>query len=857
MKKRKKLWIRLGAAAAVVVLAAGAYLKFFSAVRYDYSHLLPAAKQEKATAFRPLGTESRAGGMQIAAKNGEFELLVNPATAEIAVLDGRSGAVWYSNPPDRKSDGTANELAADSLSSQMDIAYFDENRKQQFFYSFGDSVERGQFQVQSLKDGLKVTYTLGDLSLGADALPRSISEQRLNEKVLDRLSDTAQKKAVKRAYVKDSNKKGNMVFLESTANSEIILGRVLKAFEQAGYTKEDLAYDNSQAGITVIKEKKTAVIPLEYRLKDDGLSVTVPAGGIQEKGGIKLQYIEPLKFFGAGSLRDTGYLMVPSGSGGIINFNNGKQRFEAYRQNLYGDDLVESNGVRLQVTEPARLPVFGLRNGDNAFLARIESGDSAAAVLADVSGRLTSYNTVYPRFTLRSFDQMAMSGATGSASRMTIVENEMLKSDLTVTYRFLPKDRADYSGMARCYRELLTSEGKLKPLGESEAVPFYLDVLGAAEKQKFLAGFPYQGTVTMTTYRQAEEMLGVLSKNGVKNVRMRYLGWFNRGVNHDIPTAVHLIGSLGSRADLARLDRTVSQGGGRLYPDAAFQKTAQRSKRYTELRDSARYLDGWAANAAEYDRAEMVMKSLYPAGIYNLVSPNTLPGIVDRFLPSYGKLGVNGLSLRDLGDLLTSDKRKGYPVNREAAKAIAVEQMGRLGKDHSLMISGGNAYSLGFSQDLVNVPSTGNRFDIIDEIIPFYQMVVHGSADCTGTAANLTEGYDSKAQLLKMLSWGMYPHYLFSYESSSELEHTASESFYSTDYRDWLNDAAAAYRTVNEVCAGVRTAKITRYVMLRKDVYRTEYDNGVSVTVNYGKEPVTVGSVTVGAENFALEGSPK
>lgn len=852
MKKWKK---RLLVSSVCIVAAAAVAGGVLYYNKYDYSSLLPKNTPETPTGFHPLGEESKAKGMQIAAQNGTLELLVKEDSAEIGVLDKRTGQIWYSNPQNRSLDKIANEVAKNSLASQMDITYYDKNRERHEFNTYSDCVQKKQFKIQSLKNGLRVTYTVGNLSLGADAIPKYISKQRFQEKVVSKIKDTKNKKAVVQSYIEDTGNKDRMMFLESTKLSDIIMSRVLKGFAEAGYTGEDLKFDNKAAGIAEKSDLQYVVVPLDYKLENDRLSVTVPTNLIQETGGIKILYLEPMKFFGAGSKNDSGYLFVPSGSGGLIDFNNGKTGEDLYMQPVYGDDPALGNTTRTQVTEPVRMPVFGIKRNDDAVFACITQGESAATLLAGVSGKTNSYNYVYPRFTLRSTSKIDISQTSGSDSAMTIVENNVDRGNMTVTYCFLSRQDADYSGMARYYRQMLTQNGTLKRLTQMDGTPFYLDIVGAVEKKEFAVGFPYRGTVSMTTYRQAEEILSELRKNGVRDVQMRYLGWFNKGINNDIPSSVKPVGSLGGTGDLLGLNSALESFGGHLFPDVAFQHISDQSHFYWESKESARYLDQWSVETTDYDRAKLHMGTLYESGVYDIVSPNTLPGVVDQFLPGYEKIGVKGLSVRDLGDVLTSDKRKAYPISRDASKFITGDQLNKLRRNFRLMVSGGNAYALPYASSLVNVPDTGNQFYLLDETIPFYEMVVHGSVDYSGQATNLVEGYDSGTQLLHLLEYGMAPHYIMSYQNSSELADTPSDSLYSTDYRVWLGDAAATYQKVGKIYADLRTHYIDRYVIHEKGVYETVFDNGVSIYVNYTDRPVTVGSVTVEAKGYALGGS--
>lgn len=821
-----------------------------STYKYDYSSLIPRFTTGAAKQFESMGTDPQVGNMQIAAQNDSLELCINPKTTEIAVKDKRTGNVWYSNPQGRNSNGAS----ADALSSQMYVTYFDTKRNEMQYSSYSDSVKKNQFKIESLDGGVKVTYTMGTMTVEADSIPKYMSKARLNA-LLSKVKTEDDKDAISESFTEDTAKPGRMIFMDSAKQSDIIMGQIIEGLKEAGYTSKDLKIDNAQAGIQTQSEASYFTIPLEYQLVDDKLSVTVPSDQIVEKGGDKILYMEPLEYFGAGSTKDNGYLFVPSGCGGLINFNNGKKTEQQYIQSVYGEDYAAAGHNMSEISEPIRMPVFGLKKGNAAVFAYIDNGDGDASIIAGVSGTACPYNYVHPRFTLRTTDKVALSQASGTVGEMKIVENASYKGPFNVKYCFLKQNDADYSGMARYYRDILTKNGTLKPLSKTDGVPFYLDVLGAVEKDKYFVGVPYQGVCPMTTYQQAGDILSAFRKSGVKNIQMRYLGWFNGGINNNVPRSIDMISRLGGKNDLQSLEKNLSSNGGRLYLDAALQQVAYNTPHYDESKESARYLDQWAVENCDDNMATISFAGLPDNAFYDVVSPNSLPGLVDNFLSKFEKLGVKGLSLRDMGSLLISDKRDKYPINREISKYIVIDQLKKMAKNNQLIISGGNNYSLPYANSFVDVPSTGNNYYLLDQVVPFYEMVVHGSVDYSGEAANISSSEDVNSQILHMMEYGLTPHYLVSYQDGSELKDTAFEKYYSTGYQNWLSDAAEAYQQVDSVYSQLRTAKIQQYKICQKGVSETVYDNGVTVYVNHTAKPVTIGSVTINANGYTLGGS--
>ena len=104
------------------------------------------------------------------------------------------------------------------------------------------------------------------------------------------------------------------------------------------------------------------------------LSCSILTDEIIEAGECSIMSISLLPFFGAGSVKDTGYLMVPDGSGALIYFNNGKHIYEKYSEKVYDRD--ENFDVTEDNERKQKYPAAGIRNSKNsrALLGIITQG---------------------------------------------------------------------------------------------------------------------------------------------------------------------------------------------------------------------------------------------------------------------------------------------------------------------------------------------------------------------------------------------------------------------------------------------------------------------------------------------------
>lgn len=792
-------------------------------------------------------------GMGLIAEQRDLQLYYNEETTEIAVRVKKSGKVWYSNPQGRADDGLATPYERDIMSSQFTISFRDQIVTLDTYANYSRSVEQQQFTAQQIENGIRVTYTLGDTSLGIEALPKYISKERFQEKVLKPLDDKTSRYVEGRYYptVSDPNV---MERLDEQISKQLVLTKMQAAFTEAGYTAEDLAYDNEQHGVGggSSSDKPHFVLPIEYQLDEQGLVVSVPLSELQETEQYRIGSLDLLPYFGAAGTEETGYMFVPDGTGSLIYLNNGRVQEEQYAQRVYGPDFNDNSRNRSQISEYARMPVYGMKADDHAWLATIQNGDAIASVRADISGKQSSYNHAFTSFAVRGEDTLEL--YTGrNQQNIALYSNKRYEGDLRVQYVFLEGEDANYSGMARAYQTMLVEAKQLTPLNNKRELPFYVDLLGAIDKQDSILGVPYNATYEMTTIQQAEQIRKLLEDHDIDRVQMRYLGWFGKGVNHRPPDRVKLISELGSASDLINLNRNLQRTGGMLYPDVAFQHIYRDQGTFTASADAARFITREIAERSPYNPALNRMNS--ELGSYYLLSPAKLPYFVDQYLDQYKTYAGAGLSLRDLGDVLHADYREKRVIFRETAKGIVIDQLETVKSQvPELMIQGGNAYAWSTADHLVNVPTSTSRFSITDIEIPFYQMVVHGYIEYTGSPINLDDEQDLNIQLLQAIELGLAPHVFWSAQPSSDLKYTRYDSYYSTAYEDWLTDAVQLYHEAAQVLTPVLTQRMITHELLQDGVTRMTYENGTRIIVNKTETAVTIDGIHVKGQGYAVTG---
>lgn len=827
------------------------YIRFYS---YDgYKENLSSYVYSQGEEFVAIDEEKPSlVGMELVAENDNLKLYTNIKTAEVAVYDKRNQTAIYSNPVNADEDSIANMTNKNYLKSQFLINYFNKNRATGVYDSYSMAVERDQVKAEKIKDGIRYIYNVGDYtSRRTGMVPIYISEEKIEE-IQSKLSEE-DGVAIGRYYM-DSDIGDGMLELNGVAQkNRITLEKIEGFLQEAGFTEEEYYEQMAMAGVEE-EEKISFTIPLEYRLEEDGLLVSLPTGEIEEYGGAKLYRIQLLRNMGAAGQDEEGYIVVPNGSGSLINFNNGKTNTADYSQYIYNIDPIADSLTQTEFTEKARLPLFGICRKNSSLLVTIEDGASLSNITAGVSGKYSTYNYAYPSFQLRGYDILSLFGNTGNEADLPIVIKDIYDVNLSVKYTMLTEEHSGYTGLANYYRQRLIDQGVLTLKDGNGDIPFYYDLVGGVKETSHFLGTQYLSINPISTFEEAGEIFDDLQASGIENQVINLQGWFNGGYYHDVSNKVKVIRKLGGKSGLEDLGKKIEDKGGSLYLDTSLQKVSYISKRYKQNQESSRYYGaGYYAFFANVNPATLSKVSSlgYPETGYYLVSPKFLSRYVDGFIKGTDKIDINGLSLRDLGDVLHSDQKRKNVINREEALDVVKAQFEKLNNTgKKLLVSGGNDYSFKHSSDIINAPMTDNKYFIIDENIPLYQMIIHGCIDYSGALINFNDDIDRDNLTLKLIEYGASPHYLFTKESANEIKYTGLHKYYSTKYDIWKDEAVKIYHDVNAALSKVSGENMIDYEIIKDGVSKVTYSNGIVFYINYLSEDVKTDGVVIPAKGY-------
>lgn len=573
----------------------------------------------------------------------------------------------------------------------------------------------------------------------------------------------------------------------------------------------DYAVKGGTLQATYTFDKFGIKLSLQYTLTEHGLVAAIPSEGIVEAGDRRMLSLNLLPFFGAApeDAKD-GYQFVPDGPGGLIYFDRERTigGDKNYIQPVYGMEI--SNYIFSEAQrEPIGYPVFGMKEGGQAFAAIIAQGEMTALIKAQPAGGVSSFHSSNAEFVYRQEYSKRLSRL---SAPVTLIQEERIKQDRVVEYRLLTGQNADYVGMANAYRDYLTETNqltkRLDPVGD---IPLELTLLGGNARKTTLS----TDYIPTTTFEQANEIVTRLVEDGVGQLRVTYDGWRSNGeLNTGERFAVEK--KLGGADGLERLAGQLKMLGVDTFRlDANLLWTA--NSRTGELARSGgvRGIDGSVYN---------------DSGSFMLTPLQGVPLAV-QWWEAMRKLGVTGVSFSRFGQTVYRDYNEDKPLEREDTAGLYGGLFRKLGGDQAnVAAQRANAYALAGVDYIGSLTLDSNHDFIVDETVPFFPMVIHGYVTYSGRPGNLRDLY--KEEQLKAVEYGAIPSFLITYDSPRLLKDTWTEGLYSSEFKMWeqrIKEEVALFQQL----APVLHQQMVGHKRVRDDVYATTYEDGTVVEVDY------------------------
>jgi len=853
--------------AVIAVVLAAALIICIAPVKLDRAKVtLPAGKASETAELKLSSSNLAPKDMQLAVTDRNLSLFINKQTGAFSVYDANADVYWNSNPTaEQIASSGAMGTVKNEMNSQLVLTYYDANGLQQFFNTFTHSAEGGNLEFSSIKNGVSVTYTIGENEILISMLPAAIEKEKFAEEILDGLSEE-DKETVLKYYdlrqisklTEEQQKKYQENFPKADKDAEYYFLNLFAPdyalpkiydviFNKTDYSSDDMAEDNKKVGYEGETETLMQIkITVEYTLENGSFKVRIPADDISVSGDIYLTNIELLPFFAAADTSDNGYIIVPDGSGGIINLNNGRTRTPDLEIPVYGKDGSLSVNEKNVSESSAKLPIFAMVKNNAAFLSVIEQGDAISTLTARVSGAKTNINQIYPSFCILPKDAMVIKTSKESMAT-NLYQNDYYAGDIVLNFTFFGEDLANYSALANSYRSYLIEKGILTEKDTNKSM--YVSLTGKIETVKSFFGINYNSYDTVTSFKDAQIIAEKLKKLGVSNLNFAFRSWYGGGLAADIPSNVSPASDIGGKKALESLCKTLGDSSS-LALGADVVKIWQGVPYFNSIKYANRFLTNKAVKGYSYNIATNLEDK--KAHSYFVLNAEFINSLIGKYTSSVEKMGGYSIWLDDVGYELGSDFRRNDQLSRTEAMMLISDALAAVPKEKQLILTSPNLYAIQFVDTALSMPTTSLNNYIINESIPFLQIVLSGCVDYTVPSVNGTGSAEDN--VLKAVETGsmLYFDWIFAPDDEvAKMKGKEPAAQFSKNYENWIELAGKSFTEQKNKLEKISSGAIVSHSKIAENVYRTDWENG-SVIVNYSSEDVTINGITVEAKNFAV-----
>ncbi len=596
---------------------------------------------------------------------------------------------------------------------------------------------------------------------------------------------------------------------------QILLARIYDSTLTREYTTSDFRVAQvyplpNGIRLLMINERDGLVIPVTFKADGDGFRVIVHAGHIVETKGInrKLMAVDVLPDMMTSQRGDSGFFLLPCFSGTLVRFKDHCPTIN--RDRIYMD---QSEWEKVNLAN-----CFAMNRSGEGILAIVHQGDFFCHVVTELNQ--AGKNRIYPRFGLRHD------------------EGEAIKQqDKEIIYRFAEGEQAKYPGLAMLYRDYLIRERGVSPLKERVADnPVLSYSVDALRTKVYMGEKPgvIDGNAPMrvdTTFEQTETILQSMHEAGIKKAIITLVGWNLGGHDGAYPTRFPVEPALGGEECLKKLiAKALSLG----YQIVTHDNC-------TDMYRSARDWDSdYTARTAE---GRQRVSGVWTGGQAFKACPIVYTERYGAEFERIRELGFQGNTYVDaISTVLWRCHDPRHPADEEqycmAQSAMVQWHRAMYG---AVAIELGPAYALPFIDEIStlhgahNAPGLLNYLSedfkrIVDEIVPFYQIAVHGLVTYletwvdsyrdgkTGTWRGMLQAMGVGARPCMQVSW--------------------AGGGYGDVYYDSIRDVLPGYKMAYEELAGVHSEFITAYEELAPKARRLVFGNGLCLEVNWGDDAV-------------------
>ncbi len=799
---------------------------------------------------------------KLVASNDNYELYIDETTSHFKVVDLVNGVTWNSNPEtedpwESDPEKSITPTALDKQKSTLELSYFNDKGSLATINNYTLSIYHPEsvlhdegvrtYQIKYNENGFQVLYEIQNVDVDYLYFPKYLSEEVLatipNREIIETLAYTGFDEELDMYEIKGYEDLSKLVLT--------VLYDVFYGENGLNYTREQSIAENAENGYTEKFEQVSFEVAVDVTLTEEGIKTSVIKDSIVENENAKLATISLYPYFGTAvseidDVETSGYLVVPDGSGAVIEFNNGKSYQQPYAKRLYGDDLGILPHKMPETQQEIKIPLYGMVKEDSGFAAIITAGDTMATLNADVSGRIDSYNKIYPSFNFREKESITL-GSGYSTYGITLWTDEIIDTDFTVQYKFLGDTEASYVGIANVYKTYLENNFGFDSVDETSETILTTELLGVYDRQDFVLGIPYNTRDSLTTFEESQTILDALNDVGVSNVNVVYKGVMNGGLSSSINNQFDLENDLGSKRDYNDFLEYAEENNIEIFPETTIISAEEYNKMFDQYRYTANRVDGKQSYLFNYHLAVKLPNSETPFSEYSddfVINPLYYEEIVNDFMSDYDG---NSIAFEYLGGKLGGSYGDDFIYKQDA---LLIQQEIFKNLDRSVLTNSPYGFAIPYSDYITDVPFETTRYAILDYQIPLLQLIISGKVDYSTISLNTDYERSVDYNFLKAIETGSNLKYTLSFDSSQELKETEYNYYISTQYTNWLTRIEEQVKELDEI--GVHSGYLVSHELIDNDVVKVTYSHGLEIIINYNLSDVTINGEVIEATSYLV-----
>ncbi len=582
-------------------------------------------------------------------------------------------------------------------------------------------------------------------------------------------------------------------------------------------------------------------VPVKYTLRKDSLLVSIDPDSIGEDENMVYNIgVAPFMCsVNNKSDKKDNYLFVPSGSGALIYPQViGEGITSIVSEELYGYDE--------QITyypptekQKLRLPVYGSKNGTDAMCAIIEGADGSAMINTNVGSSSYAYSSVYSSFNIRGSEISSSTYMGGMSNRKVLFCKDKITDEIAVGFYPLYGDDADYSGMAKTYRNYLKNEMALTKKSNENMLS--LRFIGGVRKKAFFMGVPYTALAVTSDFKSVSQIVNDVSDNYNDNIAVELKGFGKDGYDiGDIAGGYGYSNKFGNIKYIKELkdnnkisvyfnfDITHFDGSGNKIARSAIGGRNQKE-----------YVNLWSMESAGTDKV-----------FYLLNRAKTIP-TAKKAIKKTKSWNMDGIGF----DTFTESSYSDYSDKKYVAKSAYNSQMRQIAKNAydsnlKLAATGSNQYAAVCADQIFDTPTVSSGYNIYGDDIPFYQMVFKGYIPMSVSSLNLNA--DRNKIFLKAVEAGVGLSYTLISNYDTDILTAKQNSFYASLYSDNEEQIRSDISRYSETFKEIKGLTVKRHLIISDNLHCTEYENGTIVLVNFGENAETYKEIRIPSLDFVI-----